>query len=148
MYIFTAKNVCSALVFIVWQGELQNGTSVCAWWLLSCRAAEKGEQVMARFWKRERKRSKAMFWACIVYKIWSARVHLLSFLPFFSKGPCLSSKWKSFVRFLAAGIKKMLKIHVSYVLFLWTHSLVMPPLESFNLKYKKKSTFLISFQNL
>lgn len=61
MYIFTAKNVCSALVFIVWQGELQSGTSVCAWWLLSCRRAKEGEQAMACFWKRERKRGKAVF---------------------------------------------------------------------------------------
>lgn len=73
-----------------------------------------------------------------MYKIWSARVHLLFFLLFFSKGPCLLSKGKSFVRFLAAGIKKMLKIYVSYVLFLWTHSLVMPLLESFNLIDERK----------
>lgn len=46
MYIFTAKHVCSALVFAVWQGELQNGTSICVWWLLSCRGAKTGEQAM------------------------------------------------------------------------------------------------------
>lgn len=49
MYIFTAKYVCSALAFVVWQGELQNGTSICAWWLSSRKGAKKGEQTMGCF---------------------------------------------------------------------------------------------------
>lgn len=81
-----------------------------------------------------------------MYEIRSAHAYLLSFLLFFSERPCLLSKWKSFVRFLAAGIKKMLKVYVSCVLSLWTHSQVMPPLESFNLRdEKEKKIYIFGF---
>lgn len=104
------------------------------WWHVSGKEKEKGVRLCARLALCTR-----------------SDLHMSICFPlflFFSKGLCLLSKRKSFVRFLAAGIKKMLKIYVSYVLFLWTHSLVMPLLESFNLidnNNNKKKIYIFGF---
>lgn len=103
-----------------------------------CRLAREQRRESRRWGVSDTKRTNTVLGLhCVRDQICTCPFAFLSSF-FFSEGPFLLNNLKSFVRFLTAGIKKMLKVHVSCMLSLWAHSQVMPLLESFHSRDEKK----------